>query len=80
MALTGMDDGEVQKLASPSDRANFGRSRDVVAWGEQRDERVSSSSDYNNNNGLYAFSSLLQSFSRGSGNGTKVSVISNQIL
>ena len=60
---------------------------DHVTWwlGVNKDEPVSSSSDYNNNNnnnnnGLYTFSSLLQSFSRGSGNGTKVSVISNRIL
>ena len=38
MVVMGMDDGEVQRLESPSGSANFEGSRDVVAWRGQRDE------------------------------------------
>ena len=41
MVLTGLDDGEVQKLGS-RESGNFGVSRDATAWRGQRDDSETS--------------------------------------
>ncbi len=57
MVLTGLTDGKVRKVGSPSGGTNFGRSRDVAAWRGQRDAPVSLPSGYIK--GLYVFSVQL---------------------